>query len=463
MHIVLLSGGAGKRLWPLSNELRSKLFIKLLPSPAGGLETMIGRVCRQLESLHLLDSTLIISHQDQANITALHTKGLIPVIGEPFKRGTFTAAALAALYLQSSGMAEDDDTICIAPADVFVGEDFFSSFKRLPEILNDSDADIALLGTRPTHASDQYGYVVPVGIEHKNGYLHVAQFMEKPEIRMAESLLHRGALWNCGVYAFSLSFMLTQIKEAGLPAHYDELVASYEHLPERSFDKQVAERTKRAIVLPFQGIWQDIGSWEALSAQLDSNVFGQGTISGQSSNSHIINELSLPIHVIGVPGIIAAASPDGILIANKKNSNDIKDQLGSQPLQPMYGEATWGSYRVVDRFTTEEDTTVTVLNVSVMPGKNIGLREHRSGHKAWTVLTGSGQVLLDGQIMQVAAGTQFAMTLKGFYSILAETQMIVLETRISGPEGEDSVFFDAEDWEKIIEHAEIYKDSIHGS
>ncbi|MFD1175023.1 sugar phosphate nucleotidyltransferase [Paenibacillus puldeungensis] len=457
MHIILLSGGAGKRLWPLSNELRSKLFIKILPSPAGGLESMIGRVCRQLESLRLLDSTLIISHQEQANITALHTKGLTPVIGEPFKRGTFTAAALAALYLQSSGMAKDDDTICIAPADVFVGEDFFSSFKRLPDILDEADADIALLGTRPTHASDQYGYVLPVEFEHQNGYSPVAQFIEKPEIRVAETLLQRGALWNCGVYAFSLSFMLSQIKEAGLPTHYDELLAKYEHLPERSFDKQVAERTKRAVVLPYQGAWQDIGSWEALSAQLDSNVFGQGTISGQSSNSHIINELTLPLHVIGVPDIIAAASPDGILIANKKNSNNIKDQLGSLPLQAMYGEATWGSYRVVDRFTTEEDATVTVVNVTVLPGKNIGLRQHRSGHKAWTVLTGSGQVLMDGQIKQVTSGMQFAMTLEvdGFYSILAETRMVVLEVRIDGPEGEDRVIFEAEDWEKIIERAKL--------
>ena len=453
MHIVLLSGGAGKRLWPLSNELRSKLFIKLLPSPAGGLESMIGRVCRQLENLRLLDSTLIISHQDQADITALHTKGLIPVIGEPFKRGTFTAAALAALYLQSSGMAEVDDIICIAPADVFVEKDFFSSFKRLPNILKEAGADIALLGTRPTHASDQYGYVLPVRFEHENGYSHVAQFIEKPEIIMAETLLQSGALWNCGVYAFSLSFMLSQIKEAGLPAHYDKLVASYEHQPERSFDKQVAERTKRAVVLPYQGKWLDIGSWEALSAQLDSSVFGHGTISGQSSNSHIMNELPLPIHVIGVPDIIAAASPDGILIANKKHANHIKDQLGSLPLQPMYGEATWGSYRVIDRFITEEDTTVTVLNVMLLPGKNLGLRQHRSRHQAWTVLTGSGQALMNGQIIQVTAGMQFTMILKGFYSILAETQMIILETRISGPEGEDSVFFEAEDWEKIIEHA----------
>ena len=124
MHIVLLCGGAGKRLWPLSNELRSKLFVDILPSPEGGRESMISRVCRQLGSSGLMDSTLIISHQDQTDITTRHTKGKIPVIGEPFKRGTFTAAALATLYLKSSGAAEPDEVICITPADVFADEDF---------------------------------------------------------------------------------------------------------------------------------------------------------------------------------------------------------------------------------------------------------------------------------------------------------------------------------------------------
>ncbi|MFE6076266.1 sugar phosphate nucleotidyltransferase [Paenibacillus sp. NPDC057886] len=452
MHIVLLCGGSGKRLWPLSNELRSKLFVDILPSPAGGRESMMGRVCRQLESLHLLDSTIIISHQDQVSITTRHTQGKIPVIGEPFKRGTFTAAALATLYLQSFGIAGADDMICIVPADMFASEDFFSSFGLLPDILKQSGADIALIGTRPTHASKQYGYILPDKKE-QDAYSTVNQFIEKPETGIAEALLRRGALWNCGVYAFSLAFMLSHIEKSGLPVHYEQLLALYEQLPERSFDKQVAEQTQRSVVLPYNGVWQDIGSWDALCAQLDSNVFGKGGISGQSSGSHIVNVLPYPIQIIGIPGIIAAASPDGILIANKKNSDEIKEQLGSLPLKSMYGEATWGSYRVMERTVEDENTTVTTLSIILLPGKHIGLRQHRSGCKAWTVLSGSGQVFINGGIMQVTTGNQFAITLKGLFSILAETRMVILEARIGGPEDEDGTLFEEEDWKVITERA----------
>ncbi|PAD33124.1 sugar phosphate nucleotidyltransferase [Paenibacillus sp. 7523-1] len=456
MHIVLLCGGAGKRLWPLSNELRSKLFVDILPSPGGGRESMISRVCRQLDSSDLLDSTLIISHQNQTDITTRHTKGKIPVIGEPFKRGTFTAAALASLYLKSYGAAEPDDMICIAPADVFADENFFRSFKLLPEILKQSHADIILIGTRPTYASEQYGYILP-GKKEPNGYAPVTQFIEKPELDVAETLLQHGALWNCGVYAFSLAFMLSHIEKNGLPVHYEQLLTLYEQLPERSFDKQVAEQSQRAVVLPYEGVWQDIGSWDALCDQLDSNVLGHGRISESSPDSYIVNELPYPIHVIGVPGIITVASPDGILIANKKDSNEIKEQLGSIPLQPMYVEATWGSYRVMERAVEDENTTVTTLNMTLLPGKHIGLRKHRLGCRAWTVISGSGQVLINGQIRQVTTGNQFAITLNSLFSILAETRMVILEVQLGVPENEVSMPYEAEDWKVMIELAGSYK------
>lgn len=452
MHIVLLCGGSGKRLWPLSNELRSKLFIDILPSPAGGRESMISRVCRQLDSSSLTDSTLIISHQDQANITARHTQGKIPVIGEPYKRGTFTAAALATLYLQSFRMAKDDDVICIAPADVFAGEDFFSNFQLLPDILKHSQAEIALIGTRPTHASEQYGYILPGG-EERNAYAPITQFIEKPEASIAETALQRGALWNCGVYAFTVAFMISHIKKMGLPVHYDQLSSLYEALPERSFDKHVAEKARRAVVLPYKGVWQDIGSWDTLCAQLDTHVIGHGGISGSSSDSYIINELPYPIQVIGVPGIIGAASPDGILIANKNNSNEIKAQLGNLPLKPMYGEATWGSYRVIESSLDDENTTVTTLNITVLPGKHIGLNWHRTGCRAWTVLAGSGQVLVNGKVMQVSMGNQFVITKESLFSILSETRMVILEVRIGVTEDKDNILFEEEDWNVILKSA----------
>ncbi|WP_334074487.1 MULTISPECIES: sugar phosphate nucleotidyltransferase [Paenibacillus] len=459
MHLVLLCGGAGKRLWPTSNELRSKLFVELLPSPDDGVgrESMLGRVCRQLAQANLLDSTLLISHQSQTNLATRHSKGLIPVIGEPFKRGTFTAAALATLYLQSRRGLGEEDIICIAPADVFAGDDFFASFKLLPDLLKAAKSDIALIGTTPTHASDQYGYILP-DVHERTGYMSLARFLEKPDIHLAETLLQRKALWNCGVYAFSTNFMLSHMKKAGIPANFDDLLRIYEQLPERSFDKQVAEQAQQAVVLPYPGLWRDIGSWEALSDLLDSNVYGNGSISGHSPGSHIVNELPYPVHVIGVPGIIAAASPDGILIAHKKTSNDIKAQMGDMPKQPMYGEATWGNFQVIDRFPGDGNTTVLTVKLTVFPGKHIGLRNHRSGYKAWTVLAGSGQVLLKGRLFEVAAGEQFSIASQGTYSILAETGMEIMEVRSEDdPFNPDGISYETYDWKDIVKRVKSRK------
>lgn len=239
----------------------------------------------------------------------------------------------------------------------------------------------------------------------------------------------------------------------GLPVNYDQLSSLYEALPERSFDKHVAEKAQRAVVRPYKGVWQDIGSWDTLCAQLDTHVIGHGGISGSSSNSYIINELPYPIQVIGVPGIIAAASPDGILIANKNNSNEIKAQLGNLPLKPMYGEATWGSYRVIESSLDNENTTVTTLNITVLPGKHIGLNWHRTGCRAWTVLAGSGQVLVNGKVMQVNMGNQFAITKESLFSILAEARMVILEVRIGVTEDKDNILFEEEDWNVILKSA----------
>ncbi|WP_051330973.1 sugar phosphate nucleotidyltransferase [Aneurinibacillus terranovensis] len=326
MKIVLLSGGSGKRLWPLSNEIRSKIFLKLLPIKNGGRESMIQRVCRQLDSVGLLPSTYIITHKSQMNITKNHVGDRIPIISEPLKRGTFTAVALAITYLHSKIHADPEEMVCVLPVDLFVETDFFEIVGTLPDILVESHADLALLGTTPTHPSNQFGYIVPKSNGGTN-YYPVERFVEKPVEGRARSLIKKRALWNCGVFAFPIRFMLSFLRSKGLPVDYEELLAAYEHLPELSFDYEVVEKTPRSVVVPYHKGWNDLGSWSALADYLDSSVIGAGEISDDSQNTHIINELSCPIHVIDVPDIIIAASPDGILIASKKNSSRIKQIL----------------------------------------------------------------------------------------------------------------------------------------
>lgn len=330
MHTILLCGGSGQRLWPLSGSIRSKMFLPLLPAPDGGTESMIGRVCRQLGQAGLDQSLLLVAHQEQVDLTRRYTGSKYPVVGEPYKRGTFTAAALGALHLLAAGKAQPEDIICIAPADMFANDDFFAQFHQFEAVLAASQAELLLLGTRPAYPSEQYGYIVPAQ-EDAGGYAPVLSFAEKPDTATALELMREQALWNCGVFAARLSFLLEHLERLGLPAEPAALTARYPDLPVRSFDKEVAEHCTNAVVVSHVGEWSDLGSWDTLADRLPSQVIGAGGLWGECGNSQLINELEVPLHVIGVSGIVAIACPEGILIASRKEANLIKDILAENP------------------------------------------------------------------------------------------------------------------------------------
>ena len=133
MRIVLLCGGSGKRLWPFSNEIRSKVFLKLLKSKDGVRESMIERICRQLDEVGLLQSTCIVTHHSQVEITRTYVGEDIPIISEPYKRGTYAAVALAVTYLHEKMQVDPNETICILPVDTYVDPIFSGCFIAFPK------------------------------------------------------------------------------------------------------------------------------------------------------------------------------------------------------------------------------------------------------------------------------------------------------------------------------------------
>ncbi|MCL6604912.1 MAG: mannose-1-phosphate guanylyltransferase [Paenibacillus sp.] len=438
MHTLFLCGGSGQRLWPLSNPIRSKMFLELLPAPDGGLESMIGRVCRQLTQQGLGESALFITHQDQTGLTRRYTKDCYPVIGEPWKRGTFTAAALGSLHLYSTGKAKLDDTICVAPADMFADDNFFNHFHAFPNILKASQADIALLGTRPTYPSDQYGYILP-GLAATTEYTPVERFEEKPDPARAQLLIQQNALWNCGVFAFSLEFMLSYLRQIGLPIDYDEFIAVYPQLPVRSFDKELVERTAKLAVIRHEGDWRDLGSWDTLTEQLRNPIVGKGGLSGETSNTNIINELDVPLYVIGVSNIVAIASPDGVLVANKVQANEIKEIIGSHSTHPFYGETQWGSYCILDKTGSEENVVIT-LKLTILPDHNTRDLCSQYSSKIWTVLAGSGEVILDGSVHPARIGDIFTVAKGVIHEIRAFTDMEWIEVRIGTASKDEAIY-----------------------
>ncbi|KWX71462.1 sugar phosphate nucleotidyltransferase [Paenibacillus jilunlii] len=438
MHTILLCGGSGQRLWPLSGRIRSKMFLELLPAPDGGKESMIGRVCRQLDHAGLGSTALFVAHEDQMALTRRHTRNRYPVIGEPGKRGTFTAAALGALYLHSTGKAKPEDTLCVAPADMYTDDAFFDCFRQFPDILADSQAELVLLGTRPTHPSDQYGYIIP-GNAGSGAYAPVLSFQEKPDSARAEELIQQQALWNCGIFAFRLSFMLSHLQHMGLPAELTAFTGLYPEFPVRSFDQEVAERSRKAVVLRHEGEWRDLGSWDALTARLTDPVIGEGGIWGSSRDTHIVNGLGIPLHVIGVSGIVAAGSPEGILIAGKGEANAIKEILQNAAEEPRYGETGWGSYTVLDRTVSGPELILT-LALSLLPGHDLPELQCQHSAKSWVILSGQGEIVLNGQSAAVRTGGIFTIARGDRHGIRAFTALKLIEIRTLAEEDDRRIY-----------------------
>lgn len=341
MKLVLLSGGSGTRLWPLSSSIRSKQFLQVLPAPDGGRESMLQRIWRQLSAAGLNQEAYIATSSGQETLIRKQLGAAMPpIIIEPRRRDTFPAVCLASAYLHSVEKISPDETVIVLPVDAYVGEDFFYKLSELDDALRHSGAEIALLGARPSEPSEKYGYIVPanspdslVRTRENQTYIHVDGFVEKPDRMSAERLLEQQAMWNCGIFAFRLCDLLNRLVSAGFPADYAELQKQYHFLPKSSFDVEVLEGNSRLICVPYLNAWKDLGTWNTLSEELASSVLGWGQIGANSLNCQIVNELDIPVMLVGLDDVIVVAGPGGILVARKDAADQLKHLLPAPDLE----------------------------------------------------------------------------------------------------------------------------------
>lgn len=346
MKLVLLSGGSGKRLWPLSNDTRSKQFLKVLESNRDQKQSMVQRVWGQLKIVGLADSSIIATSKMQRDMIHSQVGMNVPLVIEPERRDTFPAIALAASYLYWVENIPEDEVVVVLSVDPYVEDAFFEKVKELEDVLLDSNADLALVGVKPTYPSSKYGYIVPEEASNEASFFNVGYFTEKPSEDKAKSLIEMNALWNCGVFAFKLKYLIDILVQKGLPVQYDALLNEYGSLPKISFDYEVVEKANRIVAVPYDGYWKDLGTWNTLTEEMATTQLGKGVLSDDSINTHLINELDIPVTVLGVKDLVVAASPDGILVADKASSPKTKDLIGGFEQPPMYEERIWGWSRV---------------------------------------------------------------------------------------------------------------------
>lgn len=424
MKIIFLSGGSGKRLWPLSNDSRSKQFLKLLTAPDGTKESMVQRNVRQLKESGLNADILFATAKNQVDAIRSQFGDSVEVVVEPSRRGTFSAIALATTYLSEQENINPNEVIVVMPCDQYTQISYFNVVGEMAKALQHNNVDMVLMGITPTEPSSHYGYILP----DNNDKFQVKRFIEKPDINEARNLIEQGALWNGGVFAFRLGWMQNIVNSYVQATDYEAFASQFDSLPKRNFDYEVVEKTTNMGVCTFSGLWRDLGTWDALTAQLTDLILGNG-IATKSYNTTIVNELNIPIVCHSVDNLIVAASYDGILVSHKKDSGEIKSVVSAMDSRPMYEERRWGTYKVVDTVEFPDGHKALTKQLTLNPGKGISYQRHNHRAEVWTFIDGEGEIVLDGIRKRVKRGDVINIAPTQMHALRAISPLTFIEVQ----------------------------------
>lgn len=422
MNLVLLSGGSGQRLWPLSNDIRSKQFIKIFHREDGELESMIQRVYRQIKTVDTDATVTIATSKSQVSAIRNQLGEEVGISVEPCRRDTSPAIALAAAYLKDVQGVGEEESVVVCPVDPYVENDYFEALKALGDRAAVSSANLVLMGIEPTYPSEKYGYIIPIGKEQVS---KVSMFKEKPTQEVAKDYIAKGALWNGGVFAFKLGYVLNRAHELIDFVDYEDLFNKYDTLNKISFDYAVVEHEPEIEVMRFAGTWKDLGTWNTLTEAMDGHVVGEAMLNEKCENVHVVNELDVPILCMGLKDVVVSASPEGILVSDKEQSSYIKPFVNMLDHRVMFAEKSWGSFKVIDI-----DKASMTIKVTLNAGHRMNYHSHQHRDEVWTVIAGEGKTVVDGMEQNVKAGDVITMSAGCRHTIIAETELKLIEVQL---------------------------------
>lgn len=422
MNIILLSGGSGQRLWPMSNHVRSKQFIKIFQREDNTYESMVQRMYRQICAIEPNSMVLIAAPKAQVSALRNQLGNDIDVSVEPCRRDTFPAIALAASYIHDVRGVPGSEPVVICPVDPYVDGDYFASLKKLGKQVEKNEANLVLMGIEPTYPSEKYGYIIP---KSRNAVSGVSFFKEKPDVETAKQYIEWGGLWNSGVFACRLEYILNKAHELIEFIDYPDLFSKYETLNKISFDYAVVERESSIQVVRFSGRWKDLGTWNTFTEAMGSSSVGNAIIDSKSTNTHVLNELSIPILAMGLHDMVISAGPQGILVSDKEQSSYIKPFVDKLDQQVRFAEKSWGSYQVLNI----ERESLTIL-VTLQPGHSMNYHSHKNRDEIWVVISGTGYTTVDGIEQEVHVGDVIRMQAACRHTVFAKTELKLIEIQL---------------------------------
>ena len=422
MNIILLSGGSGKRLWPLSNEVRSKQFLRLFKDKNNNYESMVQRVYKQITTVDKEADVTIATSKSQLSAIRNQLNDKVSVCIEPCRRDTFPAIALAAAYLKDERGIDEEECVVICPVDPYVDNTYYEAITQLEKLVLADTANITLMGIEPTVPSKKYGYIIP---DSKELVSNVKEFKEKPDRETAKKYIEKGALWNAGVFAFKLKYILNKAHEMIDFTDYQDLFNKYSTLNKISFDYAVVEKEQSIQVMRYAGEWKDVGSWNMMAEVMADKTKGNVTLDETCENTQVINELDIPILCMGCKDMVVAASGDGILVSDKERSGQMKSYVEEISTDVHFAEKSWGTYTVID----VQPQSMTI-KIKLKKGNHMKYHAHEHREEVWTIVSGYGKVVVDGREQEVKTGDVITLPVGCKHILIAETDMSVIEVQI---------------------------------
>lgn len=446
MQIVLLSGGSGTRLWPLSNDARSKQFLRLLDvAGTGERESMVQRVMRQLRASGITADVTVATSASQRDSVISQLGNEVNIVTEPTRRDTFPAICLACEYLKEEKGCGPDETVVVMPCDPYTQEGYFEAIGKMASGLEATDDNLVVMGIEPTYPSAKYGYIVPApgneissavsvtgepqGNVASDEIIPVARFTEKPDVKTAERLISEGALWNGGVFAFKLGYITSIAEKYVKGGSFSEIRDQYDLFPKISFDYEVAEKADKIGMVRYEGEWKDLGTWNTLTDELRTHEYGNVLTDGTGENTHIFNELMVPLLCLGTKDLVIAASPDGIIVAEKSKSENVKSFAAALKQRPMFEERRWGSYKVIDNVEFEDGYCALTKQLTIHAGCSISYQRHSCRDEVWTFIDGEGEIVLDGVRRTVRRGETVFISKGVKHALKATTDLTFIEVQ----------------------------------
>jgi len=459
-YTLILAGGSGTRLWPLSREELPKQFLNLT-NHSTLLQNTVERCLTftDPEMLHVVAGKnwqALVQHQVK-QVTKCEKNC---VIQEPCGRNTAPAIALGIAFLLQNG-ADLEDLVLITPSDHVVADS--AAFKAAMETakLAASSGKITTLGIVPTCPETGFGYL-KAGEMNGSGYCELERFVEKPDLETAESYLQEGNYyWNGGMFIFRIIDMIKALEEHApkigepLKKGYDHLLSSFESLPKISIDYAVMEKLDSAAMVPLDAGWSDVGSWDAvydISPKDDTlnAIHGDALLHGSTNNLMFSRERLL----VGVDleDMLVVDTPDALFVAPRGSSqkvrevvNSLKEKNRKEATEAPESARPWGTYKIL----TETDR-YKIKKITIEPGKRLSLQYHHHRTEHWIVVQGTALVTLDGKELYVHEGESIFVPKNSQHRLMNPGKILLEIIEVQNGEylGEDDIVRIEDDYKR---------------